>query len=223
VLENVHINGCVLVRADNATIRNVEITCDGWWPLRFVDGQASGGLIEDVTIVGGPTSMSAIACDHCVIRRLDASGAVDGGKLGASVLLEDSYIHDLCDERAECNGAHNDGIDLTGDSDWMIRHNTMLNRNGQTAAIFAGCNDPGPRDVSLLNNFVGGGGYTVYGGGGCGGESSNYTVTGNLFTAKWFPRSGYYGSRAYWDNNSTNVWDDSNVYWDGPNAGQPVI
>ena len=45
VLENVVVDGCVTVAADNVTIRNVVINCDGYYPIKATEETLRTGLV----------------------------------------------------------------------------------------------------------------------------------------------------------------------------------
>jgi hypothetical protein len=220
VFEGKQVNGTITVTAPNVTIRNVYINTGG--NFRGILNQAQGTLIEDTTITGTAASESAITGAGFTARRLNISGSGDGIKtdrfLTGGTVIEDSYIHDL---GGAAQGAHNDGLEITGTLNIRITHNSVLNQNSQTSALmlseYYGSGDAG---VQVNNNLFGGGGYTLYGGF----EPATtlrtgIAVTGNQFTTRFFPASGSYGPLAYWD--SRNTWS-GNVWADGPNAGKPV-
>ena len=68
------------------------------------------------------------------------------------------------------------------------------------------------RNVTVKDNLLGGGGYTLY----CnaGPDVPNETVTGNRFARTWYARSGYWGATTgcgQADVFTGNVWDDTNA------------
>jgi hypothetical protein len=218
VIENIDLQGTIRVQARNVTIRNVKVTSSDYWPI-FVEG--TGATVEDSTIVGAGSSQASIgdAGGSNVFRRLNLFGGADGIKIANNSTLADSFIHDL----ARGEGLHNDAVEMSGTVGIRILHNTILNSNSQTSAIFIGGNSSPTRDVVVDSNLVAGGGYTIYGPKGDAGvgPSSNVKVTNNRFSTRYFSRSGSYGPLAYWEDGSGNAWS-GNVWFDGPNAGSPV-
>jgi hypothetical protein len=214
-LADVEIAGQVTVRADNVTLRNVKVNSLAYW------GVYNYGLnltIVDSTLIAGAGSQASLAGDNITATRVDIYGAGDGAKLGSNSTLVDSYIHDL---GGAAQGAHNDGIELTGALNTRVEHNSILNQNSQTSALMLSeYYGTGTANVVVKNNLLGGGGFTLYGGLEAGKTlRTGISVTGNQFTTRFFPQSGYYGPVAYWD--SRNTWS-GNIWGDGPNAGQPV-
>jgi hypothetical protein len=76
--------------------------------------------------------------------------------------------------------------------------------------------------VTIKDNLLAGGAYTLYGGlSGNQGASSTpgVTITGNRFSAMYYPNGGTYGPAAHvW---SGDVWS-GNTWADGPHAGQAI-
>lgn len=89
-----------------------------------------------------------------------------------------------------------------------------------------GTNDNGTVGYQVLNNYIGGGGYTIYTGMNAGKPSTsvkNMVVTGNKITTQWWPNGGSFGpvgAAAPWGTNG-NVWSN-NTWADGPKAGQAI-
>ena len=107
---------------------------------------------------------------------------------------------------------HFDGLQTNGASDATIRHNTVRNPCSQTSAIalFGTV-----RDVTIEDNLVAGGGYSLY----CGSPgATNVVVSGNRFAGTWYPKSGYFGRMAHCES---GVVLAGNV-WDGPRGSSPA-
>lgn len=86
-----------------------------------------------------------------------------------------------------------------------------------------GVNDDGTTGYRVLNNYLGGGGYTIYAGTGSYGSVSDMAIMGNKFTTQWWPKSGYWGVLAAgptWGTNG-NIWS-GNTWADGASAGQGI-
>ena len=71
---------------------------------------------------------------------------------------------------------------------------------------------------TVENNFLAGGGYTIYGGDALGNPTSNIVIKGNRFGQLYYATSGQYGPGAYFNATATgNVWSGNT--WD--TTGQP--
>ena len=94
-----------------------------------------------------------------------------------NTLIQDNYIHDL---KANLAGSpHYDGIQIEGSvSNVVIRHNTVINDYGQTSAVMID-NYFGPiSNITVDNNLLVGGGYTIY----VDGQFTGGSVTGVSIT-----------------------------------------
>lgn len=89
-----------------------------------------------------------------------------------------------------------------------------------------GMNSNGTVGYQVLDNYLGGTGYVIYGGldgAQTQGSVRNMVITGNKITTQWWQNGGYYGPAAYVPQNGTfgNVWQH-NTWADGPNAGNEI-
>nr|WP_260173275.1 DUF4082 domain-containing protein [Nocardioides albus] len=214
VISNARVNGQLTIRADNVVIRNVHLTTTAYYGILTY---GKNTVIEDTTIVGtSPTTLAGIAAYEggtVNARRVNVSGMEDGVRLAHNSSLTDSYVHGL-DGDAD---SHFDGVTADGYRGWRITHNTIVNDHNQTAAVWIGDPRYAPSEGVLEDNWLQGGGYTVYAGPGTG---AGLRVVDNVFSTKQFPRSGYWGPVAKWVG-SGNTWT-GNVWADGPDAGKPV-
>lgn len=208
VLRNVEIRGSLTIDADHVLVRNVKVVSDGYWPVR-VEGR--GVRLARSTFVGTADAQAALT-GHFIGRRLNLHGAGDGARMSGGRLVN-SYIHHL----ADFDGAHNDGIDAYGPV--KIVHNTVLVETDQTSAIMLSEYGSTPdSNVLVKNNLLGGGGFSFYGG--APDTARGHEVVDNLFTTRFFPRSGYYGPVAYW-RSAGNTWKN-NRWADGARASRLV-
>ena len=136
----------------------------------------------------------------------------DGVKLGSSVALVDSWIHDL----VSVEGSHNDGAQMqTGARDVLVQGN-VIDVSGSdgapsgNAAIFLspdlGPSSPGP--VTIVGNVLDGGNYILY----CvDGAQGQYVVSNITIAQNRFGRMFRYGpSRISVPvDQDGNVWDDT--------------
>ena len=225
VYENKVVTGSISVTAPNVTIRNVKvIATDEWYAIRSFGWQydTSGLLVEDVELdLNGKLGIKGIAFDGYTARRVFFHNGSDCAHFGSNATVEDS----LCvsgpdadddgwpDTTGFCNGPeHFDGFQSDGGSGITIRHNTVRIPCSQTSAILMSTNTEPIRNVTVKDNLLGGGGYTLY----CnaGPDVPNETVTGNRFARTWYARSGYWGATTgcgQADVFTGNVWDDTNA------------
>ena len=215
VIANVEIQGRLTVRANNVTIRNVRLTSSDYWAIL---NYGANTLIEDSTLTGSAETQASIGDidgGSFVGRRLNISGAADGVKMAANSKLYDSYVHDL----ATFDGAHNDGIEMSNAINAEVVHNTILNANSQTSAIFLG-DYVGGVDANVLvkDNLLAGGGYTIYGGAP---ELKGARVLDNRISTRYFPQGGGYGPLSYWSSTG-NSWS-GNLWADGPQGGHSIV
>ncbi len=175
VIEEEDVAGRLTIDADNVTIRRSRIT-GGGFNIRVY---GVGTLIEDCTLIGAPGDAVNVMGGNYTIRRCDISGAHDGLKLSSGMLVEDCYIHDQYRE----DGTHNDGMQDSGDSTgWVVRHNTVQGpyQTSTSAMIISTSN--GPIDnITIEENFLSGGSFTVYCSAGDYGAPTNATFRYNVF------------------------------------------
>jgi outer membrane biosynthesis protein TonB len=212
------VTGEVLVEADNTTLEDDEVTAPAGSGNRgiYIAPGVTGTVIDHVTCHG-----AGKGTQYCVFNK------------DSSTKIEDSYLYDcgeclngpgtitnsFFDVTAVISGEHYEDIYYGGgEGSLIVDHDTMLNPQGQTATVFASTDFGNQTTLTITNNLLAGGGYTLYGGtscttGGCGSVTGPVTVTGNRFSDKYYPESGYYGVGAYFDDAATtwsgNVWDST--------------
>ncbi|QTE29652.1 right-handed parallel beta-helix repeat-containing protein [Pengzhenrongella sicca] len=166
VLDGLDVAGCVVVAADDVTIRNSRITCLDAPNDRAVvyDGSRTGLVLEDVEIDGGGRTDIGVDTSSTTIRRANIHGVNDGVRLGIGVTVEASWIHDL----TRIGELHPDAIQGISAQDIVIRGNTLDPRNAVTgdrgnAAIMLG-SETGPKvskNVVIEGNWINGGNYSI--------------------------------------------------------------
>jgi hypothetical protein len=202
VVEKLDITGAITVLANNVTIRKVRITSGDYYPIRYFDNNNVGLLVEDSEIVGLSGQVtSAIAFQHYTARRLNIHGMADGLKADADVLVEDCWIHDL----SNGPGEHNDGVQSTGGKGVALHHNSIS--GASNAAVQTGDESgAATEDLSIENNWLSGGGYTLNIRGTGATRPKNTRVINNRFS-----RDAVYGPWTIDDPNPTvtgNTYDD---------------
>jgi hypothetical protein len=163
VINGLDIEGSVEIRADNVTIRNSRITSTADHPIRIY--QRSGGstyknfVIEDSRIRGVGSCEAAIGFSNYTARRVHISGCSDGAKAFSNTTIVDSYIVD----RYKTKSSHNDGIQSSGGSNIVIRHNTILGAyQKSTSAIKVTAEQNSLSNVLIEDNYLSGGAYSLY-------------------------------------------------------------
>ena len=69
-------------------------------------------------------------------------------------------------------------------------------------------------NVTIDDNLLAGGGYTIYGGQGSKGQPSHIVITKNRISTRFFRRGGQWGPAAYFSTHAAgDVW--SGNVWDG--------
>jgi hypothetical protein len=223
VYENKLVTGSISVTAPNVTIRNVKLVAtDQYYGIRAFGWQhnTDGLLVENVEIdLNGRTEIKGIAFDGYTARKVFFHNGSDCAHFSSDVTIEDSLCvvgpdandDGVPDNTSFCNGPeHFDGFQSDGGSNIVLRHNTIRVPCGQTSAILMSTNTSGIRNVTIQDNLMAGGGYTLY----CnaGPDVPNETVTGNRFARSYFSKGGYWGHKTGCDAAdvfSSNVWDDT--------------
>ncbi len=184
VLDGLDISGSVTIYAPNVIIKNSRIhgsgTGDG---VRVETGNVT---IYDSEIYGFENS---IGYGDWAAYRVDIhSNTGDGVKLGSNTTLQDSWIHDL----APGDDAHADGGQVQdGITNLVVRHNTIDVSSAVNSALFIqpifGPSTAGP--VLIENNYLSGGGFTVFVLDGAG----KYVISNITFRGNRFGRHAQYG------------------------------
>lgn len=169
VIDGEKITGGLEIAAKNVTIRNS-------WITKFVaSGTAANGsgvinihpgasaIIDHVTLDGQNgthaciwhegTSMSA--------RYINCFGANDGifSWKGDGFTISDNYIHSLS---TQASNGHIDGFQTEGAANGTITHNTIDINTDQNAAVSIWNSLKSSDNITVENNLMAGGGFTVY-------------------------------------------------------------
>ena len=215
VLENAVISGNISIEADNVTVRNVRILEDGEsWAIAL--RHANNATISNCEIAPSSSRLMVGIKDiyddspGTIVRGCEIVRTTTGVQIGQG-LIEDNYIHDM----AYQDGDHLNGTTSNGSTDPLtIRHNTIFNQMEQTDAISLFQDFGLEANRTITDNLLAGGGYTIYGGEGDHGTTYNIVITNNRISRIFFPRGGYYGPVAHFEQSangnvwSGNVWDE---------------
>lgn len=222
LFENYTTDLAIEVVANNVTIRNVVCKASGeTWGIGM--RSASGTLIENVEIgpaVGqmrlktGVKDINGLSTGTTV-RNSEIYRVSTGIQMGEGN-LSGNYIHDIMvygDDH--CNGITSNvtsgALTITG--------NTVLVPLVQTDAIGLFQDFGIQKDVTIDGNLLAGGAYVIYGGNGSHGATSNIVIRNNVFSNRYFPKSGYWGIlAAFTPTGPGNVW--SNNVWEHDRSTQ---
>jgi hypothetical protein len=233
VYENKQLTGTITVTAPNVTIRNVKlIVADPSYGNKAFGWQnnVSGLKLEHVEIdLNGHYDVKGIAFDGYTASNVFIHNGSDCAHMGSNVTIQNSYCvlgpdangDGAIDDGSFCNGPqHFDGLQSDGGRNITIRHNTIRNPCAQTSAILMSTNTERIENVTIDQNLVSGGGYTIYCGTDEGGVAANLTYTRNVISKEFFRNGGRYGSSTSCDkaaNAGGNISDGEFV----PDASQP--
>jgi hypothetical protein len=173
VVKCYELRGPVSIRAANVTIINSTVDTlhgdkSGGSAGITVDDGASA-TISHVTINGGRTVHACIFHDgtSLMVNAVDCFGANDGiftwavtpTRGGNNFTIQNSYIHALTQETA--NG-HDDGFQTEGSSNGLINHDTFQMTQDSTSAIAIWDSRANADNITVSNNLITGGGFSVY-------------------------------------------------------------
>ena len=207
VIEGLDIQGMVTINANDVTLKNCRVTADSWAVINVTSGK-TGVVIQDCEINGlSAKGVRGVSLNgSATVLRNNIHHVEDGIYLqsGSNVLIHDNYIHDL---QSNWSGPHYDGIATDGGiSSITIRHNTIINRHGQTSAIMLSNYFGSVRDVTVDNNWLVGGGYTVYSDGQFGGGTiSGVSFTNNVLGIGQYGYASIRSNTPVWQGNIDDV------------------
>lgn len=221
VIDGKHITVPLVITASagTVTIKNSLLASDGYWLILNDEGAKLTVTDCELDGLGNRSGDSAVAGYNKTIRRCNIHSTVDGLKIGSNDAVEDSYIHDL----VVTADSHNDGVQSLGSDNVVIRHNTIVLKEGATSAILLSTGSADSmKHIRIEDNLLGGGAFTVYGGYEAGRDTlskvSDVVITGNRITTSIHARGGAYGPFTSVDSPAVTM--SGNVWHDGPKAGQ---
>jgi hypothetical protein len=205
VISDISVNAAISVNAPNVTIKDSYINCTGGCNFNIIirdrstsaSPSANNTVVEDSTIVD-TSRRSAVGIDAENVRntrilRNNISGEGAGILLSeGSSTIKGNYIHDL----AICCGYHNEDFQTMAGGNVTITHNTLFNQNDQTSVLQV-TQDFGPEsNVTINNNLLAGGGWSIYGGDtgqGMSRPATGIRITNNRLGTIFFRRCGFFG------------------------------
>jgi len=243
VLENKIITGQVIIKAANVTIRNCIIKGNsslaiGTWLVLVVDAAATGARIEycELESSGFPQlALNGIGSKNYTSYRNHVHDVVDGFSIyntsagGADAFVQGCYMHanlwinpDPTGDHAD--GTHDDGLQVQGSTNIQVVGNTIMGVESPistagydgwaTSAIMINHNVGDPTAMSIEDNWLGGGGYSINGLGSYTGM--NISIVRNKFdtaSAKYGPIGYKIGTGNTWNVPTSGA--DANVDLNG--------
>ena len=222
VVSGWNLDGSLDIYANDVTVIDTRIDSANWWAVNLrpdytglrvlhslLTGQAGAGPDNG----GEDYAVSNMGSGTVEVGWDDVSVFADALSLGHGS-IHDDYVHDLRSFINRSGGyAHLDAI-LSDGNDRLglrIQHNTLLNpvpaNRGATSVIGLLPNTGPISDTVVTDNWIAGGGYSLYGGGAA---ATGVVVTGNVFSTQYWSRCGYYGPAAYWNSTGAgNQWSDN--------------
>jgi hypothetical protein len=202
---DLYIEGCQIISSGTAAVNfaGTNLTMS-YCTVSAPDTTTANHLHE---CVDGDVMTGTLTIDHCNFYWW--AQAVHTAPV---TVITASYIHDP----VFVTGDHTECVEVNAGTALTCTGNTLLNSLDQTAAIAggtAGCT------FDLTGNLLAGGDYALY----FNTSDSDVIVTGNYFSARYFPKSGFFGvatGAPAWGSNG-NVWS-GNHWYDGPQAGELV-
>jgi Bacterial Ig-like domain len=158
VLSGLNITGTVTIDAANVTLENCNITGADYYNVIIGTG-LTGVTVQNCTINNESYGGTGISGQGTFVGN-NIMGTVNGINVaGNNTVIEGNYIHDM----AGPAGAHFDTIQADGNfSNLLIQGNTLVNEQDQTSVLMLD-NYWGPiNNVTVDDNIMVGGDYTIY-------------------------------------------------------------
>ncbi|RXG91477.1 Ig-like domain-containing protein [Bradyrhizobium vignae] len=196
VISGLNIQGTVYIDAPNVTLENCKITSASFAVVKIASG-VTGAVVQNCEIngVGSGNDGSCGILGQGTFVANNIYNVENGIAVAGASTIKDNYIHNLL----ASGSPHYDGIQIDGGiSNVQIEHNTVINAYTQTSAIMID-NYFGPiSNISVQNNLLAGGGYTVY----SDAQFNGGSITGVSFTNNHM-QSGYWGVTDFNQNSPT--------------------
>ncbi len=234
VINGVALNGCLYIPANNVTIENSKITT-GSNCFTALNVPGLGLTVKDTEIDGGNRESGGsgqetygIFANIGTVTRVNLHGMTEPLNGCHNATVTDSYVHDLF----VSSTSHNEDLYCGGTSGGFltVRHNYLANQNNQTGTITLFGDFAPVTNVTIDDNLLNGGGWTLYGGHDSGKKYGTHDasihITNNRFmrtpeAGAYWPSGGYWGPIACFDTSSPgNIW--SNNVWDDTGTAVPL-
>jgi hypothetical protein len=158
VIDGKHVPGDLVINAKNVVVRNSQI--DG--SVVNEDGTTQFPYsISDSTVgpASGCMTVPGIGMGEYTATRVHIRGHGDGFRAsGNNIKIDESYVK-LCSNP----GDHSDGIQTYKMGSGLVLNNTTIDQRSATSVTAPiDIMDPASRDVTITNNLVMGGTYSIY-------------------------------------------------------------
>ncbi|MCW2912019.1 MAG: hypothetical protein JWN52_87 [Actinomycetia bacterium] len=221
VIDGLEVQTEINIEANNVTVRNSHVIGAGEWSI--IQRKGFSGLRVENTEINGDGKHQAqfgilnfggmLTVRRSYIHTVSDGIGTDQGLIEDSVILGPKEFPKDHIAAIASNDGPAPGMTL------VIRHNVLFNPLGQTSAVSIYQDFGRAHDVTLDNNLMAGGGYTLYAGKGKYGQSTNIKITRNAFSNRYFKNSGAFGPVVSFEPGPGNVWS-GNVWAE---SGKPVM
>ncbi len=218
-LSDLFIPGDMDFSATNVTINNVQVMASGTFGVSF--RHTSNDTLENSTISGTNSTSGRVNATVADVYEDSTGLTIKDNNIywfRSAVQLNSgtvtgNYIHDP----GYISGDHTNGVIANMGDPLTVSDNTIFNSQGQTDCVsIDDSQDSGViSNRTISGNLMAGGGYPIYGGYAFNNTTSNIVITNNHFSKIFYPKSGQFGTDAYYNNAdpgnvwSGNVWDDT--------------
>lgn len=188
VIDSLDIRGTLIIQNDNVIVRRTKVTADPTENnpigIRVMDGHR-GIVIQDCEIdMGDRPGATGIGYAGFTVQRCNIHGAMKGIQIGDHVTALDNWVHDPYTGGT----AHSEDVAIYGTDvpvASVVRHNTLANPLQQTAVVFMKTDQGLINGVTIDDNLLDGGNYTIYAVVGYWDHKTpptNISITNNVFT-----------------------------------------
>lgn len=226
VIEGKSFANCQMsIAARGVVVRNVKLTSSAVTGAAITVQRGASASFSNVDVAGvsasQPVQYAILVASHSAsiprvtIDRAHIHDCIDCISAD-NTDITNSYFHAM----RHPAGAHVDPIQCgAGDGcGLLIRHNTIFNEFSSTSAVALFADFGTPRDSTIDNNLIAGGGYVITGGAGVNGSSgaTGIVITNNRFAKILYPYNssrdctnpnlhGCYGDITEWRPSSSNL------------------
>ena len=218
VLSGLYIPYNLRINASNVTVKNVQVVTNADFGISLT--HTTGVTIENSTISGQNATTGRVGSAIDDVYGDSTGMVLQGNNISyfktavqiSTGVVNGNYIHDP----GYLAGDHTNGFYTNGGTEPLtIENNTIFVSLAQTDTINldAGTSGVPVANKTVENNFLAGGGYSIYGGTSPANPTSHIVIEGNRFGQQYYPLGGQWGPVAYFDPTGTgNTW--SGNFWD---------
>ena len=175
----------------------------------------TGFTLKNSEINGNGQTVNAISGAGTFLNN-DIKGVQNGINIYGASVIENNFIHDM----EGGPNSHFDGIENNGASDVQIIHNTIINDYDQTSAVMLNNEFGSLRNITIDDNYLVGGGYTIYLDGRKGGgavDDASIRITNNQIV------EGHWGPFAFYDDHPVQTGNVVNGAPESPDTDNGML